>query len=75
MSGAPPIRSMRTSTPTLARRFTDAVYHTPVSQAVQGFVNFNTGNGRGALIATIDNSPAQVCNQTVQNLHPRRALG
>lgn len=28
ISGAPPIRSMRTNTPTLARRFTVAVYHT-----------------------------------------------
>lgn len=28
MTGAPPIRSMRTSTPTLCTRFTVEVYHT-----------------------------------------------
>lgn len=33
MSGDPPIRSTRTSTPTLAKRFTPAVYHTLVNTA------------------------------------------
>ena len=52
-SGAPPIRSIRTSTPTLAKRFTVAVYHAQRAKPPEDFSKFNPGNSRDTLIATL----------------------
>lgn len=66
MNGATPIRSMRRSTPTLAKLFTFEVYHTQRVKLPKDLSNFNPGNSRDTVIATIDDSRAQACNQPLR---------